>query len=112
MSRENVEVVRALYEAWNGPNGREAALAFLSGDFEYVNPDYVVEPGTRHGHAGWTQAMNSLDAAFHRSEHKVGEAMDLGERVLCFTTFVARTSDDSVPSGRPNRTCGPCATAR
>jgi ketosteroid isomerase-like protein len=96
MSRENVEVVRALYEAWNGPNGREAALAFLSDDFEYVNPDYAVEPGTRHGHAGWSQAMNSLDAAFHRSEHKVGEAMDLGDRVLCFTTFVARTSDDSV----------------
>jgi ketosteroid isomerase-like protein len=96
MSRDNVEVVRALYAAWNGPDGREAALAFLSDDFEYVNPDYAVEPGTRHGHAGWSQAMNNLDAAFHRSEHKVGETMDLGDRVLCFTTFVARTSDDSV----------------
>ncbi len=96
MSQENVELVRAAYEAWNGPNGREAALAFLSDDFEFVNPDYAVEPSTRHGQAGWSQAMDSLDAAFQHSEHEVGEARDLGDRVLCFTTFVARTSADSV----------------
>jgi len=96
MSQENVEIVRRLYEVWNGPNGREEALAFLSDDFEFVNPDYAVEPGTRHGHAGWSQAMNSLGAAFHHIEHEVGEARDLGDRVLCFTTFVARTSADSV----------------
>ena len=97
MSAENVEVVRALYETWNGPNGRHEALAFLSDDFEFVNPSYAVEPGTRHGHAGWSQAMNSLEAAFHHSEHEVEEARDLGDRVLCFTTFVAKTSADSVP---------------
>ena len=96
MSQENVEIVRALYEAWNGPNGGEDALAFLADDFEFVNPDYAVEPGTRHGHAGWSQAMNSLSAAFQQTEHEVGEVRDLGDRVLCFTTFVARTSADSV----------------
>ena len=96
MSRENVEVVRRIYEAWNGPNGRQEALAYLSDDFEWVNPDYAVEPGTRHGHAGWSQAMDSLEAAFHQSEHEVGEIRDLGDRVLCFTTFVAKTSADTV----------------
>jgi len=96
MSRENVEKVRALYEAWNGPNGRAEALAFLSDDFEFVNPDYAVESGTRHGHAGWSQAMDSLAAAFHRHGHEVDEVRDLGDRVLCFTTFVASTSSDSV----------------
>jgi ketosteroid isomerase-like protein len=96
MSRENVEVVRALYEVWDGPNGQKKALAFLSDDFEFVNPDYAVERGTRHGHAGWSQAMNNLAAAFHHHGHELGEMTDLGDRVLCFTTFVARTSADSV----------------
>ncbi len=96
MSRENVELVRALYEVWNGSSGREEVLAFLSDDFEWVNPPYAVEPGTRHGHPGWLQAMDSLDAAFHHSEHEVGETRDLGDQVLCFTTFVARTSADTV----------------
>ncbi len=96
MSQENVEVVRELYEVWNGSNGREEVLAFLSEDFEWVNPDYAVEPGTRHGHGGWSQAMDSLDAAFPRREHEVGEVRDLGEHILAFTTFVARTSTDTV----------------
>jgi hypothetical protein len=30
MSQENVEIVRALYEAWNGPDARHAALAFIA----------------------------------------------------------------------------------
>ena len=44
MSQENVEVVKALYEVWNGPDGGENAIAFLSDDFEWVNPDFPVEP--------------------------------------------------------------------
>ncbi len=96
MSEENVKLVRALYEAWNGPNGREQVIGFLSDDFEFVNPGHAVEPGTRRGHAGWSEAMDSLDAAFHEYGHEVGEARDLGDRVLCFTIFVARTTADSV----------------
>jgi ketosteroid isomerase-like protein len=34
MSEENVEIVRALYEAWNGPDGARGALAFIADDFE------------------------------------------------------------------------------
>jgi ketosteroid isomerase-like protein len=96
MSNENAELARALYDTWNGPNGPEEAKRFLSDDFEFVNPDNAVEPGTRRGHAGWTEAMNSLDAAFHEYEHEIAEVKDLGDRVLCFTTFVAKTSADSV----------------
>jgi ketosteroid isomerase-like protein len=46
MSQENVEVVRAIYEAW----GRDAsARAFISPDIEYVNPPNAVESGTLTG---------------------------------------------------------------
>jgi ketosteroid isomerase-like protein len=96
MSQENVELVRRLYEVWNGPNGQEEVMGFLSADFEFVNPGHAVETGTRHGHAGWSQAMRSLDAAFCQYSHEVGEFRALGDRVLCFTTFVAKTTADSV----------------
>jgi ketosteroid isomerase-like protein len=97
MSQENVEIVRALYEAWNGPDARHAALAFLADDFEWVNPGYAVETGSRHGHGGWSAAMDSLEAAFHSGGSiEPMEFRDLGDRVLCFTTFVAKTSPDGV----------------
>ena len=96
MSQENVEIVRALYEAWNGPDGREAALAFLADDFEWVNPSYAVEPGTRHGRDGWSAAMDNLDAALPFRSNQPMEFQDVGDRVLCFTTFIAKTSPDGV----------------
>jgi ketosteroid isomerase-like protein len=96
MSQENVEVVRALYDAWSGPDGRHAALAFIADDFEWVNPGYAVESGTRHGHEGWSDAMDSLEAAFHFNGCDPIEFRDLGDRVLCFTTFVAKTSPDGM----------------
>jgi ketosteroid isomerase-like protein len=96
VSRENVEIVRGLYEVWNGPNGRHAALAFIADEFEWVNPSYAVEPGTRHGHQGWSAVMDSLEGAFHVGNHKPMEFRDLGNRVLCFTTFIAKTTPDGV----------------
>ena len=65
MSQANVQTVRSLYEAWNGPDGGRAALPFIADDFEFVNPSYAVEPGTRYGHQGWLAAIESLEAAFH-----------------------------------------------
>jgi ketosteroid isomerase-like protein len=96
MSQDSVEVVRAFYAAWNGPDGRHAALAFLADDFEWVNPGYAVETGTRRGREGWSGAMDSLEAAFHSSTSEPIEFRDLGDRVLCFTTFTAKTSPDGV----------------
>jgi len=46
MSQENVEIVRAIYEAWS--ESRSAA-PFIERDLEYVNPPEAVEPGTRIG---------------------------------------------------------------
>lgn len=76
--------------------GPTRVIAFLADDFEFVNPAHAVEPGTRRGHAGWSLAMASLDAAFHTYRHEVEETRDLGDRVLCFTTFVAATAADSI----------------
>ena len=87
----NVDLVRAFYAAWNGPDRDEATPRFLADDFEYVNPDYAVEPGTRRGHDGWRTVLDNLEGAFDQYEHRPGEMVDLGDRVLCFATFIART---------------------
>ncbi|MEO6496261.1 MAG: nuclear transport factor 2 family protein [Solirubrobacteraceae bacterium] len=94
MSQANVELVRTMYAVWTGQQGADEALALLAEDFEWVNPHYALEPGTRHGHAGWLTAMGNLKAAFHEHGHEVHEVRDLGDRVLAFTTFVAQTNPD------------------
>jgi ketosteroid isomerase-like protein len=46
MSQANVDVVRAIYEAWASGTSAKASIA---SDMEYVNPPYAVESGTRRG---------------------------------------------------------------
>jgi ketosteroid isomerase-like protein len=44
VSQENVDLVRAIYEAWlEGTSARH----LIAKDLEYVNPTYAVESGTR-----------------------------------------------------------------
>ncbi len=43
MSEENLQLVRAIYEAW--ADGRSAG-ALIADDMEYVNPPYAMETGT------------------------------------------------------------------
>jgi uncharacterized protein len=45
MSQKNVEIVRAIHDAW----AKDVSPAHLiAPDLEYVNPSYAVEAGTRH----------------------------------------------------------------
>jgi uncharacterized protein len=46
MSRENVELVQAIYDAWRR---NASARDLIDPDIEYVNPPYAVESGTRKG---------------------------------------------------------------
>ena len=92
----NVEIVRAFYAAWNSTDRHAATAQFLAEDFEYVNPDYAVEAGIRRGLDGWRTVLANLDAAFDRNEHHVGEIVDLGDRVLCYATFIARTGASQI----------------
>ena len=58
MSQKNVELVRAIYEAWTA--GRSAS-AFIDPDMEYVNPPYAVEPGVRIGRRAFAEIRSSYD---------------------------------------------------
>lgn len=43
MSEQNVELVRAIYDAWAAG---DSAGALIADDMEYVNPPYAMETGT------------------------------------------------------------------
>ena len=56
MPTENVDVIRAFYDAW----AREefpGPIEFLDPEIEYVNPEGAVEPGTRRGIDEFTRAI-------------------------------------------------------
>lgn len=96
MSQANVELVRRLYELWNTDPSPEALLPFVAPEFRYVNPDYAVEGGDRHGHEGFRSVLASLRDAFDFYEHRPRELIDLGDSVLCHVTFVIRTGDGAL----------------
>jgi thioredoxin reductase (NADPH) len=86
----NIDLVRRFYDAWNGADPAGQCLAFLSEDFEWVNPSYAVDPGIRRGHDGWRQAVENLASTFEYYRHEPGEMLVNGERVLCLAKFHAR----------------------
>jgi ketosteroid isomerase-like protein len=90
MSQENVEMVRRAYDAWNSQQALPALEAYLSPDFEFVNPDYAIEPGTRRGYQGLVAVVEAVDAAFAEYSHDPHELIDAGDKVLALVTFRAR----------------------
>ena len=70
--------------------GPVADVELLDPEFEWVNPSYAVDPGTRRGHEGFAQVMANLEDTFASRRHVLGEVHDLGDRVLWHTVFHAR----------------------
>jgi ketosteroid isomerase-like protein len=89
MSRENVEVVRRIHEAWNRDD-TEAILEHLRAEFEYVNPAYAVEPGVKCGHEGFAKVMENLRESFAPYRHDPEEFIDQGDHVIVRSRFKAQ----------------------
>jgi ketosteroid isomerase-like protein len=87
----NIDVVRRLYEAWNGPDPIEDVIPLLDPAFEWVNPSYAVDGGTRHGHGGWRHANRNIAAVLEAYHHEVGELYEADDKVVSLTTFVAQS---------------------
>jgi ketosteroid isomerase-like protein len=57
MSQDGVkQLVREFFDAWNRQD-LEACLVMADPDIEYVNAPSAVEPGTRHGHDGFSLVL-------------------------------------------------------
>src|SRR5919109_197309 len=93
----NLDIVRRLYDAWNGADPVKDVIPFLDPDFEWVNPSYAVEAGTRHGHDAWREANANVAAAFEFYKHEPGEMIEAKDKVICFATFCARGRAGGLP---------------
>jgi ketosteroid isomerase-like protein len=100
VARSNRDVVQRLYAAWNSADPVEGVVPFLDPSFEWVNPSYAVEPGTRHGFDGWRKANSNIAAAFESYQHEPDEVIEADDKVLCFARFSARGRAGGIPYER------------
>jgi ketosteroid isomerase-like protein len=90
MSQSNLEIVRAIYDAWL--EGR-SARSFMDADVEYVNPPDAVEPGTRRGR----EAFRGIRDAYDDVRIQPQEFIEAGSDVVVIATVHATGRGSGVP---------------
>lgn len=89
MSRENVELVRAIYDAWAD---KRSAAPFIHKELEYVNPPEAVEPGTKHGR----RYLNEVRDVFPDVRLEPERFIDAGDDVVVIAKLLGRGSKSGV----------------
>jgi ketosteroid isomerase-like protein len=89
VSRQNVELVRRIYQ--EGLFGGDPAplLELMRPEVEYVNPPEAVDPGVRRGREEVAKALAAL-GEFEWTSHDLHELFDAGDTVVARVTFRAR----------------------
>ena len=88
MSEENVDIVRAGYEAVNRRDF-EALFDFYDPEIIWEQDEGFVEPGTHHGHAGVRRVFDSLFEGFKDFHIDVEQLIDIDDdRVLALVRIV------------------------
>ncbi len=91
MSKENVELVRRIYGAWDR---EESARDFIAADVEYVNPSYAVEPGTRRGR----KSFSAVRDTFGDFKPRVERFIDAGDdKVVVLARYTGTGRGSGVP---------------
>jgi ketosteroid isomerase-like protein len=68
----------------------ERVISQMSEDFEFVNPDYAIEPGTRCGPEGARIAFENLLEAFDDLDWEIERLEEEGELVVVTGTWSGR----------------------
>ena len=89
MSQENLEVVRAIYEAWAADR---SAAPFIDRDIEYVNPPNAIEPGTRIGR----HYFRRVTEVWPDVRFEIERYIDAGEDVVVIAKQFGRGSSSGV----------------
>jgi ketosteroid isomerase-like protein len=93
MSQANVEVVRAIYDAWKrGVSARD----LIEEDVEYVNPQYAVEPGIRTGRGSFARIRDAYDDV----EVRPHRFLDAGDDVVVLARITGTSREAGVPIAR------------
>ena len=85
MSRENVELVRQAYDAFD--RDLEALLRLLDPGIEWVSPNDAIEPGVRRGHLGVRDAFGATAMAWAEPTHTPQDFVEANDKVLVPVTF-------------------------
>jgi ketosteroid isomerase-like protein len=97
MSRENVELVRRVHEAFN-QGGMEALLPFLSREVEWHDiPDQPDGVGVTYGHKGALRSARNWLSAFgegYRTE--IAEVHDHGDQIVVVERNTGRGAESGV----------------
>jgi ketosteroid isomerase-like protein len=89
MSQANVELVRAVYDAWArdefpGPSD------LLDDEIEYVNPPGAIEPGTRHGIDAFARAVEKVFEGWEYWRMEPRRFESKGDQVAVEVSYRAR----------------------
>jgi ketosteroid isomerase-like protein len=89
MSEQDVGVVRSFYDAW----AREefpGPIHLMDPAIEYVNPPAAVEPGTRHGIAAFSRAVERIFEGWETWEMRPEGFRAVGDQVAVVVRYRAR----------------------
>jgi ketosteroid isomerase-like protein len=87
MSEENVEVVRAFFEAWNAGN-MEAVRDAFDPDIILRSPEDWPEPGPFVGREAVMRALEQLRETFDSDwQEPISDPIDIGDRVVVRTVW-------------------------
>jgi uncharacterized protein len=92
MSRENVELVRAIYEA----RGLDAALEFYAPDIEWDMSDRVFNPKVYRGHDGVRSWRTELRDVWSEWRNEPEQFIDADDRVVAIVRSVAKADGSGV----------------
>jgi uncharacterized protein len=81
MSQENVEIVRAVYEAWTRGD-YEAVFERFNPEVEWFPPPDISSSGQRRGHKGIRRSMAGWVGAWDDFHFELRRLVDCGDDVL------------------------------
>src|SRR5919197_1215551 len=85
-SNPNVEIVRAIYEAW-AKHGLEAGLRYLDPDVEWDMSRRLVDPGVYRGPEGVRRYVRGVREAYSGMGYELEEVLDAGDKVVALLVF-------------------------
>ncbi|MEA2377966.1 MAG: uncharacterized protein QOK00_3228 [Thermoleophilaceae bacterium] len=91
MSRENVEIVRRAFEAWNGGDP-EAAIELLDPDIEWRLPPNFPDAEGWQGRDAVIAGLAALTGSWEEFRVEVQELIDAGDRVVALVRFHGRAA--------------------
>jgi ketosteroid isomerase-like protein len=95
MSRENVEIVRRVYELFRRGDYR-ATLAYFDPDVETIEPDGMPGGATYVGHAGLAEAFVHFADAWACYTAEIEQLTEAGDRVVAIARYHATGRESGV----------------